>query len=216
MAMQVMGYYGVNNAGQGVGPASYPAPVMVPVNNYSSNGSGADAYIQSAVAAAPIGAGVMPGHSATNGVREAKGFFLRAKGTATSTRGMAAKAAAATNGRSALLGSVTGAIKSSMIFNGLLSLAINGWKLYNKQETTADAGANFAGDMTSAVVGGAAAGVASAAGTFILAGILGTGLPLTLAGIAIGAAAYFVADNVLRGTNFFNSIKSKVHSMIGG
>jgi hypothetical protein len=211
MAMNVAGYYTNPMAGAAPQP-QYPAPVVVPVNNASANST--DAYIAQAVQVAPLGAGMMPGKTATNAVREAKGFFLKAKGRATTSRGMSAKAAAASSGRSALLGTVTGAIKSSVIFNGLLSLAINGYKVYNKQETMADGGANFAGDMTSAVVGGAAGGLAAGAGTFLLAGILGTGLPLTLAGMALGCVGYFVADNLLKNTAIYNKIKTTVHGWL--
>lgn len=215
MAMQAAGYY--TPMGAGPAPAAAPVqpqPVVVPVNNYSQNNT--DAYIQSVSAAAPLGAGVMPGKTAVNGVREYKGWAIKAKGVAKSSRGMAMKAQAATNARSALFGSITGAIKSSLIFNGLFSLVTNGWKVYKHQETTADAGTNFAGDMTSAVVGGAAAGAATMAGTALLSGILGVGLPLTLAGMAIGAGAYFLADNLWKQTSIYNSIKAKVHRMLGG
>ena len=209
MAMNVAGYYNAPVAGAA---PQYPAPVVVPVNNAGANNT--DAYIAQAVSVAPLGAGMMPGKTATNAVREAKGWFLKSKGRAATSRGMSAKAAAASNGRGALLGSITGAIKSSLIFNGLMSLAVNGYKVYKKQETMADGGANFAGDMTSALVGGAAGGLAAGAGTFLLAGILGTGLPLTLAGMALGCVGYFIADNLLKNTSFYNKIKTTVHGWL--
>lgn len=208
MAMQVSGYY-PNQLGGAASPMTMPVMTQPTMQAQST-----DAYIQSAAVNAPAVGGLFPGKTATNAVRDAKGFFQSAKTRPTTARGMRAKAVAAQSGRSAMLSTVTGAIKSSLIVNGLLSLAINGWKISQKQETMADGGANFAGDMTSAVVGGAAAGLLSGAGTFLLAGLLGTGLPLTLAGMALGCIGYFVADNALRGTQFYNQIKASVHNAL--
>ncbi len=190
----------------------WPAPVTVPVNNAPAYGNtqGYDSYIQSAVSAAPYGAGIAPGKAAVSKIREAKEFFLKAK----KSKSAATAARAGEAGRSAMFGSILGAIKTSVIFNGLFSLAINGYKVYAKQSTVGQAGGEVTGDLMSAVVGGAAGGAASALGTFALAGILGTGLPLTLAGIGLGIAGYMLADGVLKKTSFYNSAKAKVASML--
>lgn len=193
-------------------PAGWPTPVTVPVNSapvYQPNygeGQNYDQYIQAATEAVPFIAGTVPGKVATSAVRESKAMFARAAKSRSATA--AAKASSA--GRSALFGSVMGAIRSSVIINGVLSLGINGYKLFRNQTTMADAGANVTGDMMSAVVGGAAGGLASAAGTFALAGVLGTGLPLTLVGMGLGVAGYLVADQFLRGTKIFQDVTGAV------
>lgn len=193
-------------------PPAWPTPVNVPVNTAPAygNNQGYDTYIQTAVSAAPYGAGIAPGKAAVSKIREAKEFFLKAK----KSKSAATAARAGDAGRSAMFGSVMGAIKSSVIVNGILSLAVNGYKVYTKQSTLGQAGGEFTGDMMSAVVGGAAGGVASAVGTFALAGILGTGLPLTLAGIGLGIAGYMLADSVLKKTSFYQNAKAKVAQML--
>lgn len=190
----------------------WPTPVNVPVNTAPAygNNQGYDSYIQTAVSAAPYGAGIAPGKAAVSKVTEAKEFFLKAK----KSKSAATAARAGEAGRSAMFGSIVSAVKTSVIFNGLFSLGINGWKVYSKEQTVAAAGGNVAGDLMSAVVGGAAGGAASAAGTFLLAGVLGTGLPLTLAGIALGIAGYMVADGVLKNTKIYNDVKAKVSAML--
>jgi len=193
-------------------PAGWPAPVTVPVNTapvyqpgYGQPGQ-ADQYINAATEVVPYLAGAAPGKVAAAAVSESKVMFARAA----KSRSASAAARASSAGRSALFGSVMGAIRSSVIINGVLSLGINGYKLFKKETTMADAGANVTGDMMSAVVGGAAGGVASAAGTFALAGILGTGLPLTLVGMGLGVAGYLVADRFLRGTKIFQDVTGAV------
>lgn len=180
------------------------APVQVSAQTASA--------IQAITANAPMIAGALPGHTSTESVREAKAFFTKARMSAATTRGMQQKQVALDAGTSSMWGSITGAIKTSLIFNGLLSLAINGYMLYTNQETNQDAGANVAGDLTTAVVGGAAAGAATMGGTYLLAGILGVGLPLTLCGMALGCVGYFLAANVWQSTSIYNQIKAAVHN----
>lgn len=190
---------------------AWPTPVTVPVNNapgYQTSGS-ADQYIQSAVSMAPYAAGVAPGKAAIGQVAEAKTFFAKAA----KSKSMAAKANAGAAGRSALMGSVVSAVKSSVLVNGILSLAMNGYKVYKNQETMGQAAGEVSGDLMSAVVGGAAGGAASAAGGMLLAGVLGTGLPLTLVGIGLGIAGYMIADTMFRKTTFFTNVKTKVAQM---
>jgi hypothetical protein len=192
-------------------PAGWPPPVTVPVNNAPSfNPQGMDAYIGAVAQYAPLAAGAIPGRSAAASVGEAKGLFAKAARSKSATT--AARAGQA--GRSALFGSVMGAIKSSVIVNGLLTVAVNGYKLATGKATLADAGSAVSGDMMSAVVGGAAGGAASAMGTFALAGILGTGLPLTLVGMGLGIAGYLVADSFLRQTKLYNDVKTSVRNML--
>lgn len=191
---------------------AWPTPVTVPVNNAPAygNNQGYDSYIQTAVSAAPYTAGAMPGKAAVSKITEAKEFFLKAK----KSKSAATAARAGEAGRSAMFGSILSAVKSSVIVNGVISLALNGWKVYNKEETLGQAGGNVTGDLMSAVVGGAAGGVCSALGTFALAGVLGTGLPLTLAGIGLGIVGYMVADGWLKKTKIYNDVKTKVATML--
>lgn len=206
------GYYGSGVPAQPA-PGGWPPPVIVPVNNYRPGGAaGADAYVQTAVTYAPYIAGVAPGKAAVGWVAEAKTFFARAR----SARTPRAAANASSSARGAMMSSIKGAVMSSVLVNGIISAAINGYKVYNKQETTAEAGAYVAGDLASAVVGGAAGGAASAAGTFLLAGILGTGLPLTIVGMGLGVVGYIVADKMLRQTEIFRKLTTSVHSMLSG
>lgn len=108
------------------------------------------------------------------------------------------------------------AIKSSVIFGGLTSLAINGYSWFNKRETGAQAGANVTGDLMSSAVGGAAGAVTSYVGAGMLASMgMGGGL-LTIAGLGLGIAGYFVADKLLRQTNLFKSIQSGAYQLFGG
>ena len=192
-------------------PQGWPQPVTVPVNNAPAYaGPGVDQYVEMAAQYAPMVAGALPGRSAAAAVGEAKGFFAKAARSKSATT--AARASSA--GRSALFGSVMGAIRSSVIVNGVLTLAINGFKVATGKMSLADAGANVSGDMMSAVVGGAAGGAASAVGTFALAGILGTGFPLTLAGIGLGIAGYMLADTFLRQTKLYNDVKTSVRNLL--
>lgn len=192
-------------------PQGWPQPVTVPVNNAPAfTGQGTDQYVTMAAQYAPMVAGAIPGKTAAAAVGEAKGFFAKAARSKSATTA----ARASTAGRSALFGSVMGAIKSSVIVNGVLTLAINGFKVATGKMSLADAGANVSGDLMSAVVGGAVGGAASAAGTFALAGILGTGFPLTLVGMGLGIAGYLVADSFLRNTKIYNDVKTSVRNLL--
>ncbi|MEB3196423.1 MAG: hypothetical protein VKP62_04395 [Candidatus Sericytochromatia bacterium] len=192
-------------------PAGWPAPVTVPVNNAPGfQPQGTDAYIGAVAQYAPLVAGAVPGRSAAVAVGEAKGLF--AKAARSKSASTAARAGQA--GRSAMFGSVLGAVKSSALVNGVLTLAVNGYLLATGKLTLPDAGANVSGDMMSAVVGGAAGGAASALGTFALAGLLGTGLPLTLVGMGLGIAGYLVADTFLRQTKLYQDVKSSVRQLL--
>lgn len=205
-------------------PGAWPTPVVVPVNNapgYTGT-SDVDSYIQSAAAAAPFTAGVMPGKKAASLVAESFPAFGRrvTRSGARSTGRTASKTVRARSGvgqsGGGFFAGVMGAIKTSVIVNGLFSLAINGYQVYSKKQTMAQGGANFSGDLMSAVVGGAAGGVASAAGTAILCSAFGmtAGLPLTLIGIGLGVVGYMVGDTFLKNTKIYNDVKTKVHSLL--
>jgi hypothetical protein len=208
-------------------PASngQPQPVVVNVNNASAYQQqpsaqttfGADqyaAYAQQATAiaakAAPYMPGAAAGRTAAKGVSEAKQLFEKAS----RSRSMATKAKAGAQGRSLAFGGILSAVKSSVLFNGAISLALNGYKVFKKEQTVSDAGGNVTGDIASAAVGGAAGAAASAAGTALLAGVIGTGFPLTLVGLGLGIGGYMLADKVFRNTTLFKSLTQGAHDLI--
>jgi hypothetical protein len=108
------------------------------------------------------------------------------------------------------------AVKSSVIFGSIISVATNGWELYNKRESGAQAGANVAGDVVSSAVGGAGGAVASYIGCGILETMGAGGGLLTIAGLGLGIGGYFLADTLLRNTNIFKSFQSGVYKLFGG
>ncbi|MFP5502872.1 MAG: hypothetical protein ACLGIN_10315, partial [Candidatus Sericytochromatia bacterium] len=113
------------------------------------------------------------------------------------------------------LGGVLGAIKSSVIVGGLISIGVNGYQAIKGQQTWRQAGTAVAGDLASAAVGGAAGAAASAIATPMLAGMLGAGsLIVTLGSIGVGIAAYAVADSWLRKTPFFQKMTGTVSSTL--
>lgn len=206
-------------------PGAWPTPVVVPVNNAPAyNQANIDSYIQSAVAAAPLTAGAMPGRTAANVVSEGYQVFGRrvarsgartaARSTAKSVRARSGSGVGQAGG--GILGGIMGAIKTSVIVNGLFSLAVNGYQVYTKKQTMSQGGANFSGDLMSAVAGGAAGGVASAAGTAILCSAFGmtAGLPLTLIGIGLGIGGYILGDTLLKQTKIYNDVKTKVGQLL--
>jgi hypothetical protein len=111
---------------------------------------------------------------------------------------------------------VWAAVKSSVIWGTVLSAGINGYQYFNKQETGAQAGANVSGDVVSSVVGGAAGALVSYAGGGMLAAMGMSGIALSLTGIGLGIAGFFVADQLLRKTPMFQSFQSGVYKMFGG
>ena len=111
---------------------------------------------------------------------------------------------------------VWAAVKSSVIWGGIISLAINGYQYMNKQETGATAGANVAGDLVSSAVGGAAGALASWAGAGALAAMGLTGFALSAGGILIGIGGFMAADYVLRQTDIFKSLQRGAYQLFGG
>lgn len=199
-----------------------PQPVVVNVNNaqgYQQVPGGvstfnADKYIQTATTVAQQVAPYAPG--AVAGAKAAKGMGLAKESFAKASRSRSAtvKANAGAAGRSAAFGGIMSAVKSSVLFNGVISLALNGYKVFKKEQGVADAGANVTGDVAAAAVGGAAGAAASAAGTALLAGVLGTGFPLTVVGLGLGIGGYMLADTFFRKTALFQNLKTGVKNAL--
>lgn len=220
----VNGYYGTPVAPAQT-PGAQPTPVNVAVNNYTGNPAptgvsvanfNLDAYAPQATAAinaaAPYAPTAIGGLKAFGGTSMARESFAKAANT---TRA-ATKAKAAAAGRGAAFGGIMSAVKGSVLFNGLLSIGINGYKVFTKQSTISDAGAAVTGDVASAAVGGAAGAVASAAGTAMLGTMGVAGFPLTLITLGLGVGGYFIADKLFRNTAFFQSMTSSVKKLLGG
>lgn len=214
--MQVNGYFSTPVAPAAPAmPMAPAAPVMRTAASTATAGVPGDSLDMSlqqlySTVITPITAGAAPGIRAARGVGEARMHFLRAS-TAKSAR---TQISAAASGRSAIFGGVWSAVKFSVLLKGATSLAMNAYRVYTGRETMADGGANVAGDLVSSVVGGAAAGVASGLGTYLLSGLFGTGMLLTVAGAVIGCAGFFVADGLLRQTTLYNQLKAKVHAAL--
>ena len=111
---------------------------------------------------------------------------------------------------------VGAAVKSSLIWGGAISLLINGYQYFNKQETGATATTNVASDLVSSAVGGAAGAMASWAGAGMLASLGVSGMALSLAGIGIGIAGFMCADFMLRQTPLFKNFQNGVYKLFGG
>lgn len=191
-------------------PGAPAAPTTRPVFNADSYAGYAQTATQIATQAAPYMPGAVAGAKAAKGMGLAKESFAKAA----RSRSPRVKANAGSAGRGLAFGGIMSAVKSSVLFNGLISLGLNGYKVYKKEQGVADAGANVTGDIASAAVGGAAGAVASAAGTALLAGVIGTGFPLTLVGLGLGIGGYMLADTFFRKTALFQNIKTGVKNML--
>ncbi|MEB3198384.1 MAG: hypothetical protein VKP62_14385 [Candidatus Sericytochromatia bacterium] len=117
---------------------------------------------------------------------------------------------------SRVLGRLGNAIRSSALWGTGLSLGLNLWALAERRITGAQAGVNVVGDAMASVVGGTTGALASAAGTAMLGGLLGTGLPMVLAAAALGIGGYLLGDAWLRQTRFFQDVQLAVWRMLGG
>jgi hypothetical protein len=201
----------VNNAsGYQTSPTAPGASTPRPVFNADSYAGYAQTATQIATQAAPYMPGAVAGAKAAKGMGLAKESFAKAA----RSRSPRIKANAGSAGRGLAFGGIMSAVKSSVLFNGLISLGLNGYKVYKKEQGVADAGANVTGDIASAAVGGAAGAAASAAGTALLAGVIGTGFPLTLVGLGLGIGGYMLADTFFRKTALFQNIKTGVKNML--
>jgi hypothetical protein len=111
-----------------------------------------------------------------------------------------------------------GAVKTSALVSGAISLALNGYAVIKGQQTVAEGGSNVVGDVAAGAVGGVGGAVASAFGAPLIAGALGIagGLPLTALTFGLGLGGYWLADKLFRNTGFFKSLKADVHSLLSG
>jgi hypothetical protein len=111
-----------------------------------------------------------------------------------------------------------GAVKSSALVSGAVSLALNGYAVIKGQRTVAEAGSNVVGDVAAGAVGGVGGAVASAFGAPLIAGALGIagGFPLTALTFGLGLGGYWLADKLFRNTGLFKSLKADVHSLLAG
>jgi hypothetical protein len=111
-----------------------------------------------------------------------------------------------------------GAVKSSALVSGAISLALNGYAVIKGQRTVAEAGSNVVGDVAAGAVGGVGGAVASAFGAPLIAGALGIagGFPLTALTFGLGLGGYWLADKLFRNTGLFKSLKADVHSLLAG
>jgi hypothetical protein len=221
----VTGYYGTTVAPQSTSTTpAQPQPVVVAVNNVTTNGSASvpsfnmdqyGPYAQQAANYAVKAVPFMPGAAAGKAIASAAGDAKMYRMKAAASRSMRTKANASANARGATFAGIKSAVKSSVLVGGLLSLATNGWQVYKKQEDVATAGANVSGDLVSSAVSGAAGAAVSSIGTMALTAVgLTAGLPLTLAGIALGIGGYMIADKFLRATPIFQKLTSGVHDLL--
>jgi hypothetical protein len=111
-------------------------------------------------------------------------------------------------------GQFMSAVKTSVIWGSLISIGVNTWGVMKNQQTFAQAGSNITGDVMSSVVGGVGGAAASALGTAIFGGMLGSGLMLSVASIGFGIAGFMIADGIFRNTNFFKTVTGKVQAML--
>jgi hypothetical protein len=203
----------------GNGNGTYNVNFNVNPDTYTSAG------VQLATKAAPHVPGAVAGYQAKEGIvdglrrartiRNAR-YRSRAYGGryGSSSRSYKGKSAVG-SGSGTMFSGITKAVKSSVLWGGLISLGLNGYKVFKKEQTVATAGANVTGDLASAAVGGAAGAVASAVATPMLAAAFGpASLLVTLGGIGVGIAGYFVADKFLRNTSFFQNLTTKAHDLV--
>lgn len=211
-----------------------PQPANQPVG---SNGNGTynvsfnvnpDSYVSTggsiAAQAAPLAPGAVAGYHAKEGIvdglrraRTIRNARYRSKaygGRYGSTRSYKGKSAVG-SGSGTMFSGLGKAIKSSVLWGGAVSLALNGYKVFKKEETFADAGKNVTGDVASAAVGGTAGAVASAIATPMLASAFGpASFLVTLGGIGVGIGGYMLADHFLRKTAFFQNVTTKAHDLV--
>jgi hypothetical protein len=188
-----------------------------------------DSFVSSggsiAATAAPLVPGAVAGYKAKEGIvgglRQARTirnarYRARAYGGryGSSSRSYKGKSAVG-SGSSKMFGGLGAAVKSSIIWGGVVSLATNGYKVFKREQNIADAGKNVSGDLVSAGVGGAAGAAASAIATPMLAAALGpASFLVTLGGIGAGIGGYMIADHFLRKTALFQNLTTKVHDVL--
>lgn len=226
----------MNNVNSFIAGLTKPqAPAGVQVQQTGQSGTynvsfdvNADQYVATgtdlAVKAAPHVPAAIAGYQAKEGIvdglrsaRRVRNAHYRTRaygGRYGSSRSYRGRSAVGT-GSNRMFGGITSAVKSSVIWGGVISLALNGYKVFKKEQTVSAAGTYVVGDVASAAVGGAAGAVASAIGTPILAGMFGpASILVTLGGIGLGIAGYFVADKFFRNTKLFESIHNGAYNTL--
>ena len=201
------------------GDGTYNVGFNVNPDQYASTGAAiamrAAPHVPGAVAGYQAKEGVVNGLRRARTVRNAQ-YRSRAYGGryGTSSRSYKGKSAVGTGG-STMFGGLGKAVKSSVLWGGAISIALNGYKVFKKEQTLAQASANVTGDVASAAVGGAAGAAASAIATPMRAAAFGpASLLVTLGGIGVGIAGYMVADHFLRQTTFFQTLTSKAQQLV--
>jgi hypothetical protein len=200
------------------GDGTYNVGVRVNPDTFKSTG------VALAAQAAPHVPGAIAGYQAkegiVNGMRKARTIrnaHYRSKAYGgrygSSNRSYKGKSSVG-SGSTTMFGGITKAVKSSILWGGAISLGLNAYKVFKKEQTVADATANVSGDLASAAVGGAAGATASAIATPILAGMFGpASFLVTLGGIGIGIGGYMLADHFLRQTSFFQNLTGKAREL---
>lgn len=172
--------------------------------NLDLNMGGGDSLL---LKAAPHVPGAVAGFQARTGL---------SAGVSRAGRRTYSRSRARVGGGAGQFGGLLGAVKSSVIVGGLISIGVNGYQAMKGQQTWRQAGTTVAGDVASAAVGGAAGAAASAIATPMLVGMLGAGSMLvTLGSIGLGIAGYALADAWLRKTPFFQNMTATVSNTLG-
>jgi hypothetical protein len=113
-------------------------------------------------------------------------------------------------------GMLSGA-RSGAIFSGLVSLAVNGYRVLRGREAVSTAAGTVAADTASGAVSGAlgaaASGIALAAAT---AAGLTVGLPLTLVGVAAGLGGALLGNWIFKRVGLYAGIRNAVTRLFGG
>lgn len=109
------------------------------------------------------------------------------------------------------------AARNSAIFAGLISLAVNGYKVIAGKERISEAAGSVVADTADGAFSGALGAAASGAAIFG-AGALGltVGLPLTLVGIAAGIGGALLGSLIFKKIGIYGAIKNGVTKLFGG
>ncbi|MEB3221852.1 MAG: hypothetical protein VKS61_07200 [Candidatus Sericytochromatia bacterium] len=170
----------------------------------------------------PAAAPASPGPAATAATREealqrmadrleAAGLGADAYTQVAGRTTAAGKAYAATR---AVGASVAGNLRGALWFTGILSVGWNLGAVLLRKSSVPDAGAAVAGDLLSNVVGGAAGATVSTLGTIALGSVMGAGPALTIASVVLGFGTFYVADRLVKGSEFYKATKAKVREAL--
>lgn len=193
--------------------APQPAPVNVPVNNFSPGSLNVDQYMPSAAQAAtytPIFEGAKAGLGTLRSGQAGRGLSKMG----TMSRKGRGYSKAVSDVRAGVWGNLGRTVRNSAIVSTVISAALNGYKVYKNEQTVAQAGANITGDAVAGAAGGLAAGAATALGATVLTTMGIAGLPLTLAGIGLGIAGFMAGDALMRRLPAFEQGKTWIHNQL--